>query len=456
MTAIFDLHDAAYYHWRDLGIRAASLVHVDAHHDTAVSPASWPIDIGNYVRAALRHGVVGQVWWIVPEPLWASPSSRRMLLRDVRSIADGATTDSANEIAASVEGAPFRVRPGSAMPSPDGPLLLDIDVDYCLTAAVRRDGSTEPLAVPWCWPDTLADAVRPLHERAHATTIASSVTGGFTPLGWAHLARELDARLGGESSSEFLRASALLREAAVRRAGGDSTGAIAICRRAVDVCPLEPAGHLWLSEALLEAGKPEDAREAFARARTLDPFYAHPFRTRGPWLLARKRYDEAESAYRAAMATDPYDSAALTGLATVLLKRRRIAEAAALAAAAVERAPDSVDAWRALSLARARERALPVAIAARQRALSLSLAGAPSVRGPWTTNPERRLVDPMHWGDHAALGDLHARRGDVDAAVAHYRIACAGAPDERRLHRRLSTLERRRALGRPARGVLPS
>jgi hypothetical protein len=96
------------------------------------------------------------------------------------------------------------------------------------------------------------------------------------------------------------------------------------------------------------------------------------------------------------------------------------------------------------------------AIEAYERAMALSLRGAVPLGGPWSSNPERRLVDPGHWSDHAAAGDLRAGLGDLDAAIAHYTIAAAGAPEDRRVRRRLARLEERRRLGRAFGGVLPS
>lgn len=466
MIHTFDLHDRAFDVWREAGVRREVLVHVDAHHDAAHAEDWRAIDIGNFVRAAIRHEMVAAVQWIVPDPMWSDPATRKILFSELGAIAERRPAEEPGGLGArtTVEGVEFRMGPLGRMPAlldpargrPSGGVLLDIDVDYLLTARYEKRRTAEPLAVPWCWPEDLVARLRASALEPLVTTIATSVTGGFTQLRWAHLARELAARLDGASSSPFLACCASLREAAGLLDGANAPLAVEACRAAVSLCPTEPAAHFHLAEALHASGCLDDARAAYRRAREIDPSYAHAFRTRGPYLYRRNRLREAAVAYREALALDPDDSHAHLGLAMVAIRQGRPEDARRLAEQSLAAHPDEVDAWRTLGEARARLGARRAALQAYERAMALSLRGAAPLGGPWSSNRDRRLIDPRHWGDHAAAGDVHAGLGDLDAAIAHYRIATAGAPTLRQLRRRLAFLKARRRLGRAFGGMLPS
>jgi len=378
MIHTFDLHDRAYYLWRDAGVRDATLVHIDAHHDAAVEPAWKAIDVGNFVRAAMRHGLVEQLLWVVPDPMWEHEGTRDILEAELDAITQ--------------YGDGIWMGPLDELPEHDGPLLLDIDIDYLVTIGYEDGRSAEPLDRPWCAPEALARSIGDLGLDPLVTTIAMSVTGGFTPLPCAHYAHVLAAALSGAPPPRC-----------------------------------DAAGLFNEALALQAAGLIDDARAAYHTAITIDPFYAHPFRTRGPYLLRRGRLQDAARAFEAALELDPADPHAELGLAIVALRQGRWSDARALAQRSLATNGEAIDGWRALGIASARLGDTASAIHAYERALSLGLHGASPIGGPWTSNPSRRIVDPKHWDDHRALAELHELAGSREAAVAHRRMAAAGA-----------------------------
>lgn len=441
MTLTFDLHDEAYYAWRAAGIRGALLVHVDAHHDAAADPPWKTVDIGNFVRAAIRDGIVSGVRWVVPDPIWADAKSRAIVIAELENIADAAVVVGGGTAASSVDGAEIVAGPWEAVAPADGAVLLDIDVDYLCTAAYEERRSAEPLAIPWMRPEALVQRVARRMFQPVITTIAASTTGGFAPLAWAHLAREIARRLDGTADGSWLACFDRLHDAALRRAAGDDEGARQACRLAVESCPSEPAAWLHLADSCEALDRLEDARDAFARACALDPTCAHPFRSRGPYLLRRGRFEDAARAYQRALAIAPGDPHAHVGLAMAALGRGLDEDARTLAERALALGAGGVDVWRTLAHARRALGDPRGAIAAYEQALLTALHGATPLAGPWASNPDRRLIDPDHWADHAALGELHAALGNAAAAAVHRRIASAAAPD---------------TLGRSSGGVLPS
>lgn len=438
MTATFDLHDQAYYVWREANVRREILVHVDAHHDAARSETWAAIDIGNYVRTAIRDGMIAAIQWVVPDPMWRDAATRALLFDELGHIGSGPVQEEPEGARAAVEGVALWMGPLAGMPVPASRVLLNVDIDYFVTAGYEDGQSAEPLPVPWCWPRDLDSRLRAVGLQPLVTTIATSVTGGFTPLRWAHLGREMAARLAGAAPAPMLACFAALEEAAHLRERGAAPAALEVCRTAASACPAEPAVHFHVAEMLQREGLADEARAAYRRATEIDPSYGHPFRSRGPYLYRRRRLLDAEAAYREALALDPDDPHAQAGLAMVALALGRPTDACELAERSLAAAPGSVDAWRALAAARAQLGQPAAAIEAYEHALALSLRGAPPLGGPWSSNPDRRLVDPRHWQDHAAVAGLHAGLGALDAAAAHYRMAAAGG------------------LGRTSDGVLPS
>lgn len=376
MTAVFDCHDEAYHRWRGAGVRGATLVHVDAHHDLEPGPPSGVVHVGNYVRAAIADGLVARMLWILPQPMWDDAATRSVAERDLARLRGG--------IEASVA-------PLSASPPHAGPVLLDIDLDYLFTIAFDRDPALAVRADPWCSVETLAADLRRRWPSRQLTTIASSLTGGFTPMRWKHLAGQLAARL-------------------------DLTASPA----AWDVA----AQAFQQAEQLHAAGAVVAARAAFARAVALDPEYRHPFRTSGHLYRAAGRAADAARAFRTALDLDPEDGWARLGLAMLAVDEGRCAEALSWLGA-LDASDCRIDAWRTLCRAQAAAGEVQAAIASGTRGLSLALAGAVPL-SVWTSNPDHRLVDPDHLADHARLATLHSLAGNACAASAHQRIADAG------------------------------
>src|SRR6476646_7167567 len=89
MTAVFDCHDESYIRWRDAGVRGATLVHVDAHHDLEPGPASGIVHVGNYVRVAIDEGIVTRLIWVLPQPMWDDAAVRAVAGRDLAELSRG-------------------------------------------------------------------------------------------------------------------------------------------------------------------------------------------------------------------------------------------------------------------------------------------------------------------------------------------------------------------------------
>lgn len=174
-------HREAYFFWRDLGFKGATSVHVDAHLDVCAfhlpgyAGIRQPeVHCGNYLLPAMAEGIVSTLVWVVPDHLPGSD-----LLAFVRREVSAWLHPTLSEyhswqaregrVEGRLRGCCFVVCRSDALPALEGPVLLDIDVDYYLG----------PRDEVWQAPEELATHLAAL--RPAALTVAYSVEGGYTP-----------------------------------------------------------------------------------------------------------------------------------------------------------------------------------------------------------------------------------------------------------------------------------
>lgn len=207
MTAaclLMEDHCQAFGLWKQLGVKGATCIHVDAHLDVmdrgftpqvlarvaecksvdglvdCMSPSYLPwggIHCGNYLYPALREGIVEHLIWVVPKVMIAKtplleftrdelPSWVELTLEELNSLRlDGPRVEGM------IAGRRFTLCTSDRLPRlGDGPLLLDIDVDYFQDSQDRI----------WQTPGQLKSELQ--LERVDVLTVAFSVDGGYTSL----------------------------------------------------------------------------------------------------------------------------------------------------------------------------------------------------------------------------------------------------------------------------------
>src|SRR5688572_22687218 len=75
-SKLMEDHQEAYFFWRDLGIKGATCVHVDAHLDVSnfkvpgYGLADAPeLNCANFLHRAIREGIVEHLVWVIPPHL---------------------------------------------------------------------------------------------------------------------------------------------------------------------------------------------------------------------------------------------------------------------------------------------------------------------------------------------------------------------------------------------------
>ncbi|MBS2037831.1 hypothetical protein JST97_22795 [bacterium] len=187
-------HSQAYFAWKQAGFRGQWCWHVDAHLDIGRDGLDaqtldrlrdcrvWTAELsgnayvpwgglncGNYLYAAIQHGMVGRLTWVIPPDLpqgallsWGRAHLNGWL--DLTLQESDGLHDAGGYLQGTLLGIPFQLGTAEALPFPDQAVLLDIDLDYYLDA--RGQVWRQP---PGPLPESLC------------TTVAYSVLGGYTP-----------------------------------------------------------------------------------------------------------------------------------------------------------------------------------------------------------------------------------------------------------------------------------
>ena len=192
---------------------------------------------------------------------------------------------------------------------------------------------------------------------------------------------------------------------------GDHDGGIAACRRAIELDPRYAPAHGNLGAALAEKGDHEGAIAALRRAIELDPKFAIAHNSLGSELADRGDHDGAIAAYRRAIDLDPGSPRFHTNLGLALSDKGDVVGGTTAHRRAIELDPDYATAHSNLGIVLLRRGDVDGAIAACRRAIEL---------------------DPVMAEAHNNLGNALFRKGDVDGTIAAYRRAIELDPGMRR------------------------
>ncbi len=348
-------HDKAYHAWRESGIRDRIVVHVDAHMDFGWVPERDPaellqlrslreleqhsrtasfwnlsrnssralIHIGNYLNPALREGILESFYWVVPDEFVRSPQQRARLqdmvetLHNQRPHVVGAIQWAGRSLSATIYGKPMVICAASDLPQFDEMVLLDIDTDYLIVDSITGAYPLiDPAKVtPWIWPDELILKLKERRLRTDFVTIAYSVEGGYTPLGYKYLGDDLADRLRDPNlAGSEDRLSRLKRQGALRQAEGRHTEARRAYEEALAENPNDPSVHYQIARLSYDQHNEANAYRSYQRAIALDPTYMTSHGNFGPVYQGLGRLEEAEAEYRRMLTFEPHHAEAYGGL----------------------------------------------------------------------------------------------------------------------------------------------
>jgi protein O-mannosyl-transferase len=189
---------------------------------------------------------------------------------------------------------------------------------------------------------------------------------------------------------------------------GDTDGAIAHYRQAVELRPSYAEAHYNLGRLLAQKGQLDDAIVHYQNALELNPDDAEAHNNLGATLFASGHVDEAIAHYRKALAIQPDYADASCNLASALLSNGDLDGAIAYYSACLALSPNQVEAQYNLASALFRTGRTDEAIAHFQKVLELR---------------------PENADARANLGSAFLAKGRVRDAIAQYRDALRIAPD---------------------------
>lgn len=424
---LMENHDEAYHLWRNAGIKDRVLVHIDAHHDMWWIDDNSAITIANFICPALKEGIIGKVYWVVPDRAFADRAPRGELLQQIESVAREYRTPiskiriSADAIVVPLIGRQLVVTTLASLNLDEVPVLLDIDVDYLMIPQVAHNHADRHSKLPWCWPSELAQKIAEVRLMPEMVTISYSVEGCYTPLAWKYLGEELKTRLGGYGDSTGYEC---LRRGTIAAASGEVERAESNYRAAAEALPESAAPHYHLALLALNAGCVDDARAHCRRALDLDPSYGTAFNNLGFHYFWQRRDADAESEFRSALALNSNDAYAPVGMARLAARRKDWNQAIDWASSALAVSDDNLDAHRCIGQAYARTGHIDLAIEHYERSLVLGLHGHKPLS--WhilTCTQPQQFTDIDHAATYAELGRLQALKGEIDRAISCYRMA---------------------------------
>jgi tetratricopeptide (TPR) repeat protein len=219
--------------------------------------------------------------------------------------------------------------------------------------------------------------------------------------------------------------------------------AIRCFRRALAVAEPVADHHLHLADALLDAGRIDEALSSYRRALDLAPTHAGAHLQIGRVLRQSGRHEEAASHFRAATASDPRNHEALLELGRSLADGCRIDEAIDCFRRALELQPTSVAALEAMGSVYLEDHSYEDAEACFRKAIALNPNRAESHfhlgraleaqgRAPDAAAVLEQAValDPRAEGPLLRLALVRRSLGEFDEAVALLRRAASIKPDD--------------------------
>jgi tetratricopeptide (TPR) repeat protein len=166
--------------------------------------------------------------------------------------------------------------------------------------------------------------------------------------------------------------------------------------------PQSARAHLNHATALQDAGRPDEAAEAFSKALRLNPGSAKAHVSLATIFIGKGKLDEAHTHYEEALRIEPNNAEYHSGYAYLLEQLGRDDQAAAECEAATRLAPKSAQAWYSYGAFLEKHGKLDDAIAQYRQALRV----------------DPRLVDA-----HMDLGSALFEKGDLPEAKAHFQEA---------------------------------
>jgi Flp pilus assembly protein TadD len=456
---VIEDHNEAYDIWRKLALKSKTLLHIDAHIDFCWIQDEDPlkilehnsldkfyaelkkrklwnlaqkenddlIDIGNYIYPAIKENIVGEFYWVVPDPIWQSKKERKALLRLIKKLVKFDPLVSRvkvgnDRIETRLLNTKLVVTCLANLPIFNEKVLLDIDIDFLLTHSLLKPPPYF-LSWPqqhWLLPEELVMRLKEKQITASAVTIAYSVEGGFTPLTHKYFGQELKLFFEDPILIENPPEIFTLKKNALSAWYEKKIGAaIQEYLAALKIEPHDPSIHYNLSLLYKEEGLLDRADWHFQTALELDAKYRTAYNNAGIRLEKNRKFVSAQEEYKNVLRLNPDNFPARLGFIRVLIKLKYIDAALQECKQLLSKDGSHAAAWSLLGLIYQKKKEFSLAVQAYEKSISLGQVAAAA---------------------HYNLGSLYAKISCVDKAINEYKKAAISGGDGPCLRLRLGYL----------------
>ena len=336
-TFLFEDHHQTLKLWREEGVKNLDLVHIDAHIDFdfyAAKPIEKAVvqaqdiqslkeelekslvfmryeknfdrqaNIGNYIYPAICEGIIKNFYWVVPGGLKEFRESHKFIRNLLKKFSRRDLHRLGNKgrairqefqdgiVSSRLLGRKFVICTLDKLPILKSNILLDIDTDFLVVDSLKNTGSTFLIGKrkPWILPNKLVEIIRRKAKSPEIITIAYSVNGGYTPIGYKHLGDEIAYIY---SPNKFKDRYRRIRKAAQYFNLFNATG----------------------------------REEHYQKAVALNPAYRVADNNYGPLYLAARKFSRASREFSKILKVDRHNPACLMGLGNIALERNHFKKA---------------------------------------------------------------------------------------------------------------------------------
>ncbi len=430
-VVLMENHNEALSWWRKTCQNKRILVHVDTHFDFAWIADRDPLDmlnvnsfsdfkaaakeslfwnlsgkrenelihIGNYIYPAINENIVREFYWVVPDSLFSNKRKIMCLKKDIDGIIrfnskeDGRLNWQGCSLISYLHGAKLVICRLKDLPEFEENVLVDIDVYYF-----------SDKEKPWLYAEDFIQRLKEHGLKSDLITIAYSVEGGFTPIGYKFIGDHLACLLNGhtQQDKQFEKAVSLIVKALDSKRTELYKDAILYLKEADSYHPGYAATYYHLSDIYYEMGLRKEAYDYYHKAVSNDVSYRTLYNNRGPLFEDRLMLKEADAEYRKMLELDPYNPCFFTRLGNIYRKRKRWDDAIFNYNEALKLDPDSDEALRNIGYIQALRNDLDEGLKNLKKSLSIK--------------PHNPLT-------HSYLGFIYMKKRDYNSAMRETRRA---------------------------------
>ena len=203
---IIENHDQALGVWEDYKIKNFTVVHVDAHLDCEPINRYGNINIGNFLRHAIKRGIVKRIIWVIPDLFYENKCCNRFIMSELNDLGTR-VTDRIWSITYIVDGIKVSVCSVDKLIKNKDEVgidyVFDLDIDFFFQKHLCVDYTSAFVETDLNCVRRFYLATSDIVNSAKVVTLCKSVYGGHTPLKFDCVASFFECLIQGFPTNEY-------------------------------------------------------------------------------------------------------------------------------------------------------------------------------------------------------------------------------------------------------------